>query len=75
MYKFLGTMNSESNSVEQERYLLAIVASTPLSSLRHSGAAWGLSDSSLSINSLLLAADDDIMSPDLSRRYYITLFD
>lgn len=65
-------MNSESNSsVEQERYLLAIVASTPLSSLRHSGAAWGLSDSSLSINSLLLAADDDILSSDTSRRYYI----
>lgn len=60
-------MNSESNSsVEQERYLSAIVASTPF--LRHSGAAWGLSDSSLSINSLLLAADEDILSPDISRR-------
>lgn len=69
-YKFyLGTTNSESNSVEQERYLSAIVASTPLSTLRHSGAAWGLSDSSLSINSLLLAADEDILSPDISRRY------
>jgi len=64
-------LNSESNSsVEQERYLSAIVASTPLSTLRHSGAAWGLSDSSLSINSLLLAADEDILSPDISRRYY-----
>lgn len=64
-----GTLNSESNSsVEQERYLSAIVASTPLSTLRNSGAAWGLSDSSLSINSLLLAADEDILSPDISRR-------
>lgn len=68
---FLGTLNSESNSsVEQERYLSAIVASTPLSTLRNSGAAWGLSDSSLSINSLMLAADEDILSPDISRRYY-----
>jgi len=67
-------MNSESNSsVEQERYLSAIVASTPLSTLRNSGAAWGLSDSSLSINSLLLAADEDILSPDISRRYYTYL--
>lgn len=69
---FLGTLNSESNSsVEQERYLSAIVASTPLSSLRHSGAAWGLSDSTLSINSLLMAADEDILSPDISRRYLL----
>lgn len=63
-------MNSDSNSsVEQERYLSAIVSLTPLSTLRHSGAAWGLSDSNLSINSLLLAADEDILSSDMSRRY------
>jgi len=49
--------------------LAAIVASTPLSTLRHSNAAWALSDSSLSINSLLLAADEDILSADISRRY------
>lgn len=65
---FSGASNSESNSLEQERYLSAIVASTPLSTLRHSSAAWGLSDSSLSINSLLLAADEDILSADISRR-------
>lgn len=64
----LGTSNSESNSLEQERYLSSIVALTPLSNLRLSYAAWGLSDSSLSVNSLFMAADEDILSSDISRR-------
>ncbi|XP_050441146.1 myotubularin-related protein 13 [Adelges cooleyi] len=63
-----GALNSEtSSSIEQERYLSAIVASTPLSNLRHSGATWGLSDSSLSLNSFLLGADEDMLSLDNPR--------
>ncbi|KAK8374776.1 hypothetical protein O3P69_012541 [Scylla paramamosain] len=44
-----------SYSVEQEKYLSAVVQSTPLSVLRD-GSSWRLTDSSLSINSLVLAA-------------------
>ena len=46
---------------------MALVATTPLSVLRQ-GSAWGMSDSSLSIDSLLLAAEDRNATPEQSRR-------
>nr|CAD7596874.1 unnamed protein product [Timema genevievae] len=57
------------SSLEQERYLSVLVAVTPLSVLRQ-GSAWGMSDSSLSIDSLLLAAEDhtSTLTPEVSRR-------
>ncbi|KAK9886900.1 hypothetical protein WA026_019158 [Henosepilachna vigintioctopunctata] len=60
--------STETSSFEQDKYLSALVAATPVSSLRHSG--WGMSDSSLSINSLLLAADDNLglmLTPEVRR--------
>lgn len=63
-----GVSNSDTHSsAEQERYISAIVTATPLCSLRNS-SVWGLSDSSLSINSLLLAAEDSVLSPESIRR-------
>nr|XP_018897778.1 PREDICTED: myotubularin-related protein 13 isoform X2 [Bemisia tabaci] len=65
-----GVSHSDSSSsVEQERYLNAIVNATPLSVLRQ-GSAWGMSDSSLSLNSLLMAAEDatNTLTPEASRR-------
>ncbi|XP_045127188.1 myotubularin-related protein 13-like isoform X9 [Portunus trituberculatus] len=50
-----GNTSEVSYSVEQEKYLSAVVQSTPLSVLRD-GSSWRLTDSSLSINSLVLAA-------------------
>lgn len=70
MYFFCleGVSNSDTHSsAEQERYISAIVTATPLCSLRNS-SVWGLSDSSLSINSLLLAAEDSVLSPESIRR-------
>ncbi|CAB0038244.1 unnamed protein product [Trichogramma brassicae] len=55
------------SSLELEKYLGAFVASTPVSVLRQ-GSAWGMSDSSLSIDSLLLAAEDRNATPEQSRR-------
>lgn len=55
----------------QERYLSALVTATPLFALRQ-GSAWGMSDSSLSIDSLLLAAEDPLiggtLTPEVARR-------
>lgn len=55
----------------QERYLSSIVTATPLFALRQS-SAWGMSDSTLSIDSLLLAADDPLLTgtltPEVARR-------
>ncbi|KAK7870000.1 hypothetical protein R5R35_011968 [Gryllus longicercus] len=48
---------ASTSSVELERYVAALVAATPIAVLRQ-GSAWGMSDSSLSIDSLLLAADE-----------------
>ncbi|KAG5884190.1 hypothetical protein JTB14_020713 [Gonioctena quinquepunctata] len=57
------------SSTEQEKYLSALVNATPIFSHR---AAWGMSDSSLSIDSLFLAADDTLgcttMTPEVARR-------
>lgn len=61
--------SSETSSFEQEKYFSALVSATPIYSVRHSG--WGMSDSSLSINSLLLAADDKLgmaLTPEVVRR-------
>ncbi|XP_044747784.1 myotubularin-related protein 13 isoform X1 [Coccinella septempunctata] len=61
--------SSETSSFEQEKYFSALVSATPVYALRHSG--WGMSDSSLSINSLLLAADDKLgmaLTPEAGRR-------
>lgn len=49
--------SESTSSVELERYVAALVAATPIAVLRQ-GSAWGMSDSSLSIDSLLLAADE-----------------
>nr|CAD7573991.1 unnamed protein product [Timema californicum] len=67
-YMMLSTSETTS-SLEQERYLSVLVAVTPLSVLRQ-GSAWGMSDSSLSIDSLLLAAEDhtSTLTPEVSRR-------
>ncbi|KAI5733488.1 hypothetical protein M8J76_012488 [Diaphorina citri] len=63
-----GVSNSETtSSMEQERYLSILVSLTPLAQLRQS-CGWGMSDSSLSINSLLLAAEDNTLTPENSRR-------
>ena len=43
-----------SSSLEQERYFHLVIASTPLGVLRHS-SAWNMTDSTLSITSLVLA--------------------
>lgn len=57
------------SSTEQEKYLLAVVAATPVYSHR---STWGMSDSSLSIDSLLLAAEDPLtcatLTPEVARR-------
>lgn len=55
----------------QEKYLGALVAATPIFALRQS-SAWGMSDSSLSIDSLLLAAENPLaggtLTPEVARR-------
>lgn len=70
---FSAVSTSETtSSVEQERYLSVLVCATPLSALRQ-GSAWHMSDSTLSIDSLLLAAEDHVqgsgtLTPEVSRR-------
>ena len=52
-----GSSSDTSVALEQEKYMSAVVAATPLSVPRRPGTSWaGLSDSSLSIDSLVLQA-------------------
>lgn len=66
-----ATSTETTSSVEQEKYLSALVSATPAFSTRHS-SAWGMSDSTLSIDSLLLAAEDTriggTLTPEVVRR-------
>lgn len=59
------------SSIEQEKYLSEFVAATPLSVVRQ-GGTWGMSDSNLSIDSLVLAADEHLQTslttPETNRR-------
>ncbi|KAJ8983459.1 hypothetical protein NQ317_013334 [Molorchus minor] len=60
-----ATSTETTSSTEQEKYLAALVAATPIFSHRPL-SAWGMSDSSLSIDSLLLAAEDPLICATLS---------
>lgn len=55
----------------QEKYLSALVSATPVFASKHA-SAWGMSDSSLSIDSLFLAAEDPLvggtLTPEVVRR-------
>ncbi|XP_049836392.1 myotubularin-related protein 13 isoform X2 [Schistocerca gregaria] len=67
-----STSETTTSSVEHERYISVLVSATPISALRQ-GSAWGMSDSSLSIDSLLLAAEDHhgvggTLTPEVARR-------
>jgi myotubularin-related protein 5/13 len=69
---FAVSTSETTSSLEQERYLSVLVCATPLSALRQ-GSAWHMSDSTLSIDSLLLAAEDHAqgsgtLTPEVSRR-------
>ena len=50
----VGPNDTVSSSLEQERYMNAIISSTPIGVLRE-GSSWAMSDSTLSITSLVLA--------------------
>ncbi|XP_066963738.1 myotubularin-related protein 13 [Macrobrachium rosenbergii] len=67
-----GTASEVSYSVEQEKYLASIVQSTPVSVLRD-GSSWRLTDSSLSINSLVLAAGGGTLDVSPYHPTYATL--
>ncbi|XP_065158308.1 myotubularin-related protein 13 isoform X2 [Atheta coriaria] len=63
-----NTSTETTSSVEQERYLSALVAATPIFNQRQ---GWGMSDSSLSIDSLFLAAEEHLggtLTPEVARR-------
>lgn len=66
-----ATSTETTSSFEQEKYLSALVSATPVFAAKHS-SAWGMSDSSLSIDSLLLAAEDPLvggtLTPEVVRR-------
>jgi myotubularin-related protein 5/13 len=66
----VSTSESATTSAEQEKYLGAVVQATPLSVLRQASSAWGMSESSLSIDSLLLTAEVDHQgtTPEQARR-------
>ncbi|XP_076069162.1 SET domain binding factor isoform X2 [Oratosquilla oratoria] len=57
-----GATSEASYSMEQEKYLSAIVQATPVSVLRE-GSSWALTDSSLSINSLVLTVGTGTLEP------------
>lgn len=56
-----GPNDSVSSSLEQERYLNAIITATPVAVLRE-GSSWAMSDSTLSITSLVLTVGNSAHS-------------
>lgn len=74
--------HSGGSSQEQDRYFITIIQTMPRARQSRSCTSWGLSDSNLSINSLLLAVDghnilpknnDGLMrTPDSNRRTHFT---
>lgn len=77
--------HSGNSSQEQDRYFITIIQSMPRARKTRGCTSWGLSDSNLSINSLLLAVDghnmlgksndfSSTLTPDLNRRSNITNF-
>lgn len=63
-----ATSTETTSSTEHEKYLSAMVAATPV----YANRGWGMSDSSLSIDSLLQAAEDSsalaTLTPEVARR-------
>lgn len=57
----VGPTDSVSSSLEQERYLNAIITATPIAVLRE-GSSWAMSDSTLSITSLVLTVGNSAVS-------------
>jgi myotubularin-related protein 5/13 len=55
-----GPNDPVSSSLEQERYLNAIITATPVAVLRE-GSSWAMSDSTLSITSLVLTVGNSAM--------------
>ena len=55
-----GPTDSVSSSLEQERYLNAIITATPVAVLRE-GSSWAMSDSTLSITSLVLTVGNSAL--------------
>ncbi|CAL4097667.1 unnamed protein product, partial [Meganyctiphanes norvegica] len=68
----IGSTSEASYQLEQEKYLGAIVGCTPVSVLRD-GSSWRLTDSSLSINSLVLAAGGGTLEVPQYQASYNTL--
>ncbi|XP_044003006.1 myotubularin-related protein 13 isoform X2 [Aphidius gifuensis] len=65
----LKTTNETTSALELEKYIMSLVAATPLPVPRQSSVPGGMSDSSLSIDSLLLAAEErNNATPEQSRR-------
>ena len=56
-----GPNDTVSSSLEQERYLNAIITATPVAVLRE-GSSWAMSDSTLSITSLVLTVGNSVMA-------------
>ena len=56
-----GPNDTVSSSLEQERYLNAIITATPVAVLRE-GSSWAMSDSTLSITSLVLTVGNSGMA-------------
>lgn len=57
-----GPNDTVSSSLEHERYLNAIITATPVAVLRE-GSSWAMSDSTLSITSLVLTVGSSSISP------------
>ncbi|CAB3383072.1 Hypothetical predicted protein [Cloeon dipterum] len=55
----VSTSESVASNVEQEKFLNAIVQATPAAFLKQGSSAWGMTESSLSIDSLLITMDSD----------------
>ena len=64
-----GAVTETSHSQEQEKFLSAVVAATPVAMLRE-GSSCYLTDSSLSINSLVLVAAQPLSNIEVPPHYH-----
>ncbi|XP_059480805.1 myotubularin-related protein 13 isoform X3 [Neocloeon triangulifer] len=55
----VSTSESVASNIEQEKFLNSIVQATPSAFLKQGSSAWGMTESSLSIDSLLITVDPE----------------
>jgi hypothetical protein len=72
LYVTVSSSESATTNVEQEKFFNSVVQATPSAFLKTGSSAWGMTESTLSIDSMLTSVDTDLRvhgtTPEQSRK-------